>query len=253
MRDAVYLQFARTLDTHWWARHRRALVARLLDVRGVDADGSREVLEIGSGAGTEHAFLRRYGRVTGIEVHETGLDFCRQRGYAQLIEQDLNEVEWPAERFDLAADFHVLYHTWVRDPARILSRVRRALRPGGRLALTEPAYEALRRSHDDAVMTARRWTRRDLLALVRGAGFEVEVCTGFLTLLAPLVAGSVLAEKVRTAAFGAPVDREDVAEVDDPSIVLDRVLRAVCAVERGWIRLHPLPVGVCWALVARRT
>ncbi|HEX2679652.1 MAG TPA: class I SAM-dependent methyltransferase, partial [Polyangiales bacterium] len=197
MQDAVYHQFASTFDTHWWSDHRRALVARLLASAGVEPDGSREVLEIGCGAGNEHAFLARYGRVTGVEISEAGLVYCRQRGYHQLIAGDLNEVELPHERFDLVADFHVLYHSWVRDPGEVLARLCRALKPGGHLVLSEPAYEALRRGHDEHVMAARRWTRGALLSLIRESGFEVERCTGFLTLLAPAVVGSLVLDKLR--------------------------------------------------------
>jgi hypothetical protein len=49
MHDIVYHQCASTFDTHWWSHHRRALVSRLLSVAGVEADGTRSVLEIACG------------------------------------------------------------------------------------------------------------------------------------------------------------------------------------------------------------
>ena len=118
MQDAVYHQYAQTLETHWWAEHRRKLIERYLTQLGVKADGSHPVLEIGCGAGTEHAFLSSYGPVTGIEINETGLSYCKERGYAQLIAGDLNEVHAAPGSVDLAVDFHVLYHAWVRDRQR---------------------------------------------------------------------------------------------------------------------------------------
>lgn len=251
MRDAVYHQYAQSFDTHWWAEHRRALVTRFLHQWGVDPDGSHEVLEVGCGAGTEHAFLHGYGNVTGIEINETGLGYCKRRGYATLIAGDLNEVALPAQHFDIAVDFHVLYHAWVLDPAQVLARMHDALRPGGCLVMSEPAYMLLRRGHDDAVMAARRWTRSDLLDLVRNAGFNVEVCTGFLTLLAPAVLLSLVGDRLRERNL-AKDTHGDVDELQPPHPLVDRVLRSVMAVERQMIRMHPLPVGTCWALVARR-
>src|SRR5262249_2928177 len=150
--------------------HRRAIFADWLERAGVRADATRHVLEIGCGAGVEHEFLRAYGPVTGVELSPIGAAYCREKGYAGLLPQDLNGTDFGTERFDLAVDFHVLYHRWVNDPGAVLARLCAALRPGGRLLLTEPAFAFLRRSHDDVVMAARRWNRAELGALVRAAG-----------------------------------------------------------------------------------
>lgn len=246
MQEGVYHQYALTLETHWWTEHRRKLVERYLSELGVERDGSRSVLEIGCGAGTEHAFLSGYGPVTGIEISESGLRYCRERGYAELIAGDLNEVQLPPASADIAVDFHVLYHAWVRDPASVLARMRDALKPGGHLVLTEPAHEALRRSHDSAVMAARRWERRDLIELVTRAGFEVQRCTGFLTLLLPAVYFSKLRDGLRGE------DHDDVGELRPPHPMVDALLRGVMAIEQAAIRLQPLPTGTCWGIVARR-
>jgi SAM-dependent methyltransferase len=245
MREVVYRQYAEAFDTHWWADHRREVVSRWLKLAGVSPDGSRAVLEIGSGAGTDHDYWRGYGPVTGVEISPVALGYCRERGYAKLIEADLNGVELPAQTFDLAVDFHVLYHEWVKDPAAVLTRLHAALKPGGRLIMSEPAFELLRRGHDDAVMAARRWTRGELVALVRGAGFEVERCSGYLTLLLPAVLLSLVADKLRPSAH-------EVDEIRAPGWLSDKLLRTVMACERGLMRLFPLPAGTSWLLLARR-
>ena len=248
MQDAVYHQYAQVMRDHWWTDHRRKFMARWLRELGVVEGSNHPVLEIGCGAGTEHDFLRRYGPVTGIERNAIGLRYCEQRGYAELIAADLNTVELPSERFDLAVDFHVLYHQWVQDPGALLDRIRGALRPGGRLLLTEPAYMMLQRGHDKAVMAARRWNRRDLVELITSHGFRVERCSGFLTLLAPVVLLSLLRDRLQ----GPAPHAEDVNELHPPHPLVDRVLRMIMTIERALMRVHSLPTGTCWALVARR-
>jgi SAM-dependent methyltransferase len=245
VREVVYRQYAEAFDTHWWADHRRRVVTRWLELAGVRPDGSHPVLEIGSGAGTDHAYWHQFGPVTGVEISKTGLAYCQGRGYAELIEGDLNHLELPHERFDLAVDFHVLYHEWVKDPAAVLGRMRQALKPGGYLVMSEPAFELLRRGHDEAVMAARRWTRGGLVELVKSAGFEVERCTGYLTLLLPAVLLSLLLDKLRPSAH-------EVDEIKRPSALVDGVLRAIMSVERFLMRLFPLPAGTSWLLLARR-
>jgi SAM-dependent methyltransferase len=245
MREGVYRQYAETFETHWWADHRRRVVTRWLAEVGVSPDGSRRVLEIGSGAGTDHGYWSEFGPVTGVEISATGLEFCRQHAYAELIEGDLNAVDLPHDRFGLAVDFHVLYHEWVKDPAAVLARMRAALEPGGYLVMSEPAFEALRRGHDEVVMAARRWNRRELVELVRSAGFEVQRCSAYLTLLLPAVLLSLLLDKLR------PTTHE-VEEIRAPSPIVDRVLRLVMSLERLLMRVGSLPVGTSWLLLARR-
>ncbi|MBN1605528.1 MAG: class I SAM-dependent methyltransferase, partial [Polyangiaceae bacterium] len=246
MKEAVYHQYAATLSAqHWWVEHRRAVFRRWLGQLGCVADGSRRVLEIGSGVGTEFEFFNAFGPVTGVELNPVGAGYCGQRGYAELICADLNDVDLPEGVFDVAADFHVLYHQWVRDPACVLRRLHDSLKPGGYLLLTEPAFEVLRRAHDDVVMAARRWNRHDLRRLVEASGFVIERWSALLTLVAP------------GALFGALFDRfrrphEDIRELEPGAPWLTLLIRAVMAVERTLIRWFPLPLGTCWALVARR-
>jgi SAM-dependent methyltransferase len=245
MRDVVYKQYAASFESHWWTDHRRAVISGWLAKVGVRPDGSHPVLEIGSGAGTEHRFWSGFGPVTGVEISQVGLDFCRQRGYSRLIEGDLNVVELPREQFDIAVDFHVLYHEWVKDPRAVLVKMRESLKPGGYLVMTETAFEALRRGHDDAVMAARRWNRAELIQLVTSAGFEVQRTSAYLSLLLPAVLLSLLMDKLRPS-------HGEVEELKGPGPVVDKALRFVMWLERLLMRIAPLPVGTCWALLARR-
>jgi SAM-dependent methyltransferase len=245
MREGVYHQYAETLEGHWWVEHRRGIIGHWLRQLGIEPGRSLDVLELGSGVGVEFDFFAQFGAVTGVELSPVGAEYCRRKGYAALLEGDLNHTDLGQARFDLAADFHVLYHRWIDDPAKVLRGVYDALRPGGTLILTEPAFEILRRGHDDAVMAARRWSRRELVELVEGAGFRIQRFSAMLTLVAP------------GALFGALFDRfrktsSDVRELQRSSPVTDNVIRTVLALERALIRVGPLPLGTCWALVAQK-
>lgn len=244
MKDDVYHQYAKTLDPqHWWVSHRRAIFADWLARKGVHPDGKRRVLEIGCGAGVEYDFLQSYGPVTGVELSPIGAAYCRETGYAELLEQDLNTTELGQERFDLAVDFHVLYHRWVNDPGAVLKRICNALRPGGRLILTEPAFAFLRRSHDEVVMAARRWSRPEMSDLVRAAGFEVEHHSAFLSVIAPAAIALALVDRFRSSG-------EDIRELHPQSSRFEGVLRWLLARERDAIRRVSLPFGTCWAVLA---
>ncbi|MBI4867590.1 MAG: class I SAM-dependent methyltransferase [Candidatus Wallbacteria bacterium] len=86
---------------------------------------------------------------------------------------------------DLVSAFHLLQH--VPDPRRMLSEVRRVLRPGGVLLVTFPFLGEAGRSRD-----LWRWTRLGMQTELGRAGFTVvadEVRGGPLLLAASLAAG----------------------------------------------------------------
>ncbi|MCC6132324.1 MAG: class I SAM-dependent methyltransferase, partial [Acidobacteria bacterium] len=120
MKEGVYLQYGRVLEEHWWTQARRRLVMKLLKRMGVEPDGSRRVLEIGAGAGTEFSFLSRFGSVVAVELSPVGASLCRQRGYEDVIEGDLNQYVPPTGHFDIVVDFNVLYHRWISEPGSVL-------------------------------------------------------------------------------------------------------------------------------------
>ena len=131
MKDQVYHQLGKHARSHWWQRHRRHVVSDRLARLGVRRDGKSRVLEIGCGVGSECDFLSSYGPVTGVELSEVGLEYCRDCDYASLEHGDLNSYEPPPGQFDLLVDFNVLYHQWVEDPVAVLGRLREGLVPGG--------------------------------------------------------------------------------------------------------------------------
>src|SRR2546426_12019635 len=69
-----------------------------------------------------------------------------------------------------------------------LETARRALRPGGLLVITVPAYRWLWSGHDVALGHRRRYTTRGLSRVVERAGLSVVHASYFNTLLFPAVA-----------------------------------------------------------------
>jgi SAM-dependent methyltransferase len=246
MREEVYHQYAKQLsDDHWWVSHRRQVFSHWLRRCAVTADGTRAVLEFGSGVGTELSFLQPFGPVTGIELNPIGASYCRQLGYAQLHNGDINHCDFGKAAYDMVVDFHVLYHTWILSPHDVLRRAYAALRPGGYLLLTEPAFPALRRSHDQVVMAARRWYRKELLQTVASAGFSVRHWSGILVPIAPVALVLAKVDRLRPPTA-------EIEELKGGSRLAEAALRCLLAGERALVRHLPLPVGTCWALLAQK-
>ncbi len=248
MNDAVYHQYARVLGEHWWTRARRRQVEDLLKRAAYQREESARVLEIGSGAGTEFDFLSQFGGVTGVEISPIGAQYCRDRGYQELHECDLNSFEPEPSSFDLIADFHVLYHSWIESPERVLRSLVSGLAPNGLFVFSEPAFEILQRSHDEAVMSGRRWRRGQLKKMLVGAGLKIERIVGFTYAATPVAFASAMLDRVRRPKPG----HDEVDELQQPSRVVERIADTVMAVERGFNRVVSLPVATAWIGVARR-
>ena len=120
------------------------------------------------------------------------------------------------------------------------------LRPGGVLLLRLPAFEWLRSSHDAMVHTRHRYTKPEVQAKLRAAGFEPLKVTYANSLLFPLVVGVRLLQRV----LGHAESKE--SDVKETSPLVNTVLRGVLSVEGALMGMTDLPLGLSVLAVARK-
>ena len=93
----------------------------------------------------------------------------------------------PIERgFDVVIALDVIEH--LDEDAAALREMFRVVEPGGGLVLTVPQHQWLWSTTDEFSRHRRRYSRAELLAKTRAAGFEVLRCTSFFTATLPLIA-----------------------------------------------------------------
>ncbi len=186
---------AETSDFILVRRHR--LVSRHAPRLGGD------LLDFGCGNGAQTLlFASEFTRVVGADVDARHVaDFSRRIAAGGLEERvralryDGRRLPLPDESFDAAVSFEVLEH--VDDDAAALCEVHRVLRPDGWLAVTVPNrwwlfethgarlpllpwnrvpfFSWLPRRLHDRWARARIYRRREVVDLVRRAGFEVRL------------------------------------------------------------------------------
>jgi len=184
METTEYEIMFRVEESHWWYRalHRWifwGLATYLPDWK------NRDILDAGCGTG---AILQRLGNArkhVGIDLAPEAVGFCRKRGLENVQQGNLMSLPFPDESFDAIVCSSVLYHRWVTDVPKALQELRRVLRPEGFAILNLPAYEFLGSAHDEAVFTARRFTKRGVGELLRENGFEIRKLTYWTSLLLP--------------------------------------------------------------------
>lgn len=148
---------------------------------------SMKILDAGCGTGGLLQYLSRYGEAFGIDVSEDALNFCRQRGLENVRQADLSRWSPPPMEYDIITCMDVLYHEAVVSDAELLMKFHTSLKPAGKVILNVPAFEALRRRHDERVETRKRYKKKDLESALRSAGFNVKVMTYRLPLLFPVL------------------------------------------------------------------
>jgi SAM-dependent methyltransferase len=224
-------------DAHWWYRGMAAITCALLD-RCLPRGRSLRILDAGCGTGAAMTtYLAAYGRVWGVDLAAPALAYSRRRGAVRLARAPVERLPFNKETFDVAASFDVLYERAVSSELAALLEIRRVLVPGGRILLRLPAYSWMRRSHDEIVHTRRRYTRREVAALLREAGFRIERLSYANLLLFPAALAEKISERI------APPVRPR-SDLSIRAGILNGPLRAILSAEAPMIARCGLPFGL---------
>lgn len=238
MQDLMYDLHREHQATHWWFTARREIVLDLLR-RQVTRAGMQPPLrlaDVGCGAGGILPWLGEFGHAFGIDPSPAAIEYARGIGVDVRPGGLPDSLGIDAGRpVDVVLLLDVLEH--VDDDALSLRSVRAALRPGGLLIITVPAFRMLWGAHDVVNEHRRRYTRPELRAKLEAAGFRVDEISYCNTALFPAVAAVRLARRLLPERSPRP----DLGTVPRP---LNRMLHHLFAAERHIIPVAPLPFGV---------
>jgi SAM-dependent methyltransferase len=166
-------------EGHFWHEPRRELILQLLGECSAKDAGA--LLDVGCGTG---ALVRA---LLSLDYDARGIDpFARESGLNEpsFTTGTLAHLPWEDASFATLCAFDVLEHV---DEDAALREMMRVLRPGGRMLISVPAYQALWGPRDDAAGHLRRYSRRMLRATLTRHGLVVERLFGFQLELMPLL------------------------------------------------------------------
>jgi SAM-dependent methyltransferase len=230
-------------ERHWWYAARRTILERVLE--RVVAAGVPEgtIYDLGCGVGANLPMLSKFGPAVGVDMAEEAVAFCRGRGLHNVRQANLN---WLEGIDDGSASVVVLADVieHLDDETPCLRAAHRALKTGGALIATVPAYMFLWSPADDINHHYRRYTASSLRRVIERF-FTIEHLTYFNTLLFGLVLGGRLVERVLRRRG------DDMAHV--PKDPINSALRGVFASEARYVSHRHFPFGVSVLCVARKT
>ncbi len=167
--------------THWWYRVRREIVISLLSSIAARKNGPLRILEIGCGTGELLKEMGHFGVVRGMDISPRAIEYCKQRGLTNAVVGDAARVPFPKESFDVVIALDVLEH--LANDSAGCGEIIRVLSPGGTAIIAVPAFMFLWGTTDVVSHHFRRYTRKQIVARMREAGFAIERATYFNTLL----------------------------------------------------------------------
>ena len=155
--------------SHWWTRSRRDILLRMARAY----PQSTRILDIGCGGGELLRDLRHAGvqHVTGIDISEESISFCRNQNISEVYRMDAAKLNFPDASFDLVIASDILEH--MKDDEAVLREWRRVLADKGVLILFVPAFMFLWSKHDEVNHHYRRYTKKVLLGKFSAAGFSI--------------------------------------------------------------------------------
>jgi SAM-dependent methyltransferase len=234
-------------DGYWWYQGLHRLVLGTLKKYFGDRK-NLAILDAGCGTGRMLELISKagYGDYAGFDYSEEAVEFSRKRGLKNIIQDDLNTWQPEENKYDCLISLDVLYHSAITDDLAVIKKFYRALKPQGLLIMNLPAFEFLRRGHDVAIWTKKRYRLGSLKKNLRAAGFEVELASYRL----PWLFLIVLAVKLKDKIFPPQETRSDLKIL--PEFLNNFFLALHCW--DNWALLHhfPLLIGTSVLIVGRK-
>ncbi len=250
MDELAYQQFCTLDKTHWWLNGRRNIFFHLLDTFLPVKKGLR-VMDVGCGFGGMLPGLSRYGHAMGLEIDLDSARGCRKRGFTGICLGSGYDLPLRNNSLDLITLFDSIEH--IEDDLRVVRQCGAALKPGGHLMITVPAYQFLFADNDRISHHLRRYTRGRLQQIARAAGLEIIKSTYYNVLLFPLILPAILAMKAMQAIRGPLGEGEGKTNLSHHKQgPVNRILTAIFSAERGFLGRISMPFGHSIALIARK-
>jgi SAM-dependent methyltransferase len=211
----------------WWFTALHSNLLMLYRWARPSLAGTSKLLDAGCGTGGLLARLADHLPETeafGLDADETACCWAAEKSTRPVCAGSINALPFGDAAFAAIVSVDVLCHEGV-DEVRALGQFHRCLAVGGILILNLPSYRWLMSHHDAAVYNVRRYTKTEVINLLRDAGFRPIFASYWNAVLFPLM---VAARKLVPGGSGSDVRLH--------SSVVEAACRAATTIERGLMR-----------------
>jgi SAM-dependent methyltransferase len=252
MDELAYRQFLKLEKNHWWFIGRRRILSTLLHrfiARGKDL----AIMDVGCGFGGMLENLSDLGHPMGLEIDLESARICRERGFTGICLGSGYQLPFRPGSLDLITLFDAIEH--MENDSHVVEECAHALKPGGSLVITVPAYQCLYANNDRMAHHLRRYTLSRLKRIAKGAELKPIKGSYFNVILFPIIFPIILLLKAKQLVQG-PLKPGETAATNlsyrYPRI-LQRTLEAIFSLERFVLPRISAPFGHSIVLIARKS
>lgn len=236
MEKAEYELMNAVEDRMWWyhGAHANALALYALRRQRTPAPKGA-ALDAGCGTGGLLAKLARTPGIppaVGLDYANRAAELARAKTGCPVVVGSVNALPFQDESLAAIFSMDVLCHR-AADQQAALREAYRCLCPGGTIVINLPAYQWMHSIHDERVHNARRFTRAEVIALLRASGFANIRASYWNMLLFPLM---MMRRKL--------LPNSDKSDVQLYPAAIEAIFRGILGFERALMRIgFNLPFG----------
>jgi cyclopropane fatty-acyl-phospholipid synthase-like methyltransferase len=115
----------RAKQQQWKKKERRVFLSYL------QSEKKRTLLDVGAGTGNDSLYFKKHGlRVTATDISPEHIRYCKKRGLRAIL-LDMYDLHTLRKKYDAVYSMSSLVHIPKKDMGRILSKIKRILKPRG--------------------------------------------------------------------------------------------------------------------------
>lgn len=233
---------------YWWFRGEHRI---LLDtLRSLNLAPDALILDAGCGTGQNLVNIQQgiTCRVMGFDYSHHASSFWKLRDLREVCLASVNEIPLPDNTVDAVLSVDILCEDLVNDE-QAYDEMWRVTKPGGFIVLVVPAYDWLMtEEHHRAVHATRRYSRRQVITMLKKQPVEIVRVTHFFAFLFPAIAGYRLALR----AFPRKLSSQPRSELKRLPYILNNILLGIVNVEGRILQKADLPFGSSIMAIVRK-
>lgn len=242
--EAEYeMQYHEVAETHCWCVARRNIILSI--ICNLKIMPHQHILEVGCGGGALLHELKQnnFSNVTGIDLSNIALSFCKTRERNNVHLMDATQLDFPTGSLDLVIASDLLEHIQHEDTA--LSEWNRVLKKDGFLIIFVPAFQFLWSDYDEINEHHRRYSKQKLINVLIKNNFVIEKISFWnFSFFIPAAIERIILKYYNPGKKKGPVFAL-------PGF-LNRLLLGVLNMENCMVRLVGAPIGVSLFAIVRK-
>lgn len=170
-------------ERHFWFVAKRLFIRTILERFEVKV---KRVADLGCGTGgLMKEMEKESSEVVGVDLSEEAVKLARKRGVSVSVAR-IEKTGLASSSFDLVLITDVLYHEGI-EIDKAIEEAKRILKNGGQLLITDSAMKILSGGHDEIYGGTRRFSRQELIGLLKKHGFEIRYASYLFMWLFPII------------------------------------------------------------------